>query len=209
MSSLQAVTSMRVAEYDVDIKEPDPELQLLLDVEVLIFEGAGEASLGLSRAGVVSAREEELVEPHLTKLRPAVADEARALWGAGRLRPTESGVALTVVQPDPHLTPPPPPARPGVELQPVQQSCIGALVLQHQAHLLPLVQLQTVTVSNLAANKPVDLAQLPVVVLCVELAGGAARLSLTDMDRKPPAAVITKDCYSLVHSRARNPGGLG
>ena len=42
---------------------PDPELQLLCDVQVLVLEGALEAALGLARAGVVAAGEEELVEP--------------------------------------------------------------------------------------------------------------------------------------------------
>ena len=42
---------------------PDPELELLRDVQVLVLEGALEAALGLARAGVVAAGEEELVEP--------------------------------------------------------------------------------------------------------------------------------------------------
>ena len=42
---------------------PDPELELLRDVQVLVLESALEAALGLARAGVVAAGEQELVEP--------------------------------------------------------------------------------------------------------------------------------------------------
>ena len=60
---LEAVAPEGVGEDDVDVEEPDPELELLRDVQVLVLEGALEAALGLARAGVVAAGEEELVEP--------------------------------------------------------------------------------------------------------------------------------------------------
>ena len=78
MPGLEAVAPEGVGEDDVDVEEPDPELEystvqystvpdpeleLLRDVQVLVLEGALEAALGLARAGVVAAGEEELVEP--------------------------------------------------------------------------------------------------------------------------------------------------
>ena len=63
VAGLEAVAAEGVGEDDVDVEEPDPELELLRDVQVLVLEGALEAALGLARAGVVAAGEQELVEP--------------------------------------------------------------------------------------------------------------------------------------------------
>ena len=65
MAGLEAVAAEGVGEDDVNVEEPDPELELLRDVQVLVLEGALEAALGLARAGVVAAGEQELVEPEL------------------------------------------------------------------------------------------------------------------------------------------------
>ena len=71
---------MRVAEYDVDIKEPDPELQLFLNVEILVLISAGEAALSLSCPRVVRAREEELIKAQLAELCSSVTED----WSRGR-----------------------------------------------------------------------------------------------------------------------------
>ena len=65
MAGLEAVAAEGVGEDDIDVEEPDPELELLRDVQVLVLEGALEAALGLARAGVVAAGEQELVEPEV------------------------------------------------------------------------------------------------------------------------------------------------
>ena len=82
VSSLQTLTAPGVTEDDVDIKEPDPELQLFLNVEILVFKSAGETALCLTGARVVTAREEELIKAELTELCPSITE----FWWRGRRR---------------------------------------------------------------------------------------------------------------------------
>ena len=82
VSRLQPLTAPGVTEDDVDVKEPDPELQLFLNVEILVLISAGEAALSLSCARVVRAREEELIKAQLTELRSSVTED----WRRGRTR---------------------------------------------------------------------------------------------------------------------------
>ena len=121
-------------------------------------------------------------------------------------------MALTVVQPDSHLAPPVSPVVPGVEPHPVQQASVGSLVLEDYGDLEVGLEVVLVTVSQLAANKPVHLTQLPVVVLRVEFACPAALvLSNTNQQGETSAAVVAEQgqCEALVHPRARNSAGQG
>ena len=62
--SKNLIPNLSKVQYTVQYSTvPDPELELLRDVQVLVLEGALEAALGLARAGVVAAGEQELVEP--------------------------------------------------------------------------------------------------------------------------------------------------
>lgn len=82
MSSLQTLTAPGVTEDDVDVKEPDAELQLFLNVEILVFKSAGETALSLTCARVVRAREEELIKAQLTELCSSVTENWRR-WRTG------------------------------------------------------------------------------------------------------------------------------
>ena len=118
----------------------------------------------------------------------------------------------TVVQPDSHLTPPVSPVVPGVEPHPVQPARIGALVLENNSDLEAGLEVMLVAVSDLAANKPVHLAQLPVIVLRVEFPCPAAvLLSNTNQQGVTTATVVPEQgqCEALVHPGARNSAGPG
>ena len=111
-------------------------------------------------------------------------------------------MTLTVVQPHSHLTPPVPPVVPRVKSHPVQPASVGTLVLENYGDPQVGLERVLVTVSDLTANKPVHLAQLPVVVLRVEFARPAALgLSHTDQQGVTPASVVAEDWerQSLVH----------
>ena len=82
MSSLQTLTAPGVAEDDVDVEEPDAELQLFLNVQILVLKSAGETALCLTGARVVAAREEELIKAQLTELRSSVTEHCRR-WRTG------------------------------------------------------------------------------------------------------------------------------
>ena len=119
-------------------------------------------------------------------------------------------MTVTVIQSDPHLTPPISPGVPAVEPHPVQPPSIRPRVLENYGDTEPGLQGVAVTVSDLTSHKPVHLAQLPVIVLRVEFAGPAALVSSTDHQGETAASVIPEQWQrqAPVHPRARNGAGL-
>ena len=192
MPSLQALAQPRGVDR-VNVKEPDAELQLVGDAEVLVLEGAGQPPLLLASARVVSPRPQVLGGGEQAELGGTVAQRRGPGGGLVVLHhhsPPGLPPPLTlhcvtglVVQLHPQLTRPVLPLAPRPHTQPVKLATIGPLVLETKHQVLPHHEL--VTPSQLGANEDIHLVgshpqpstshlpQLPVVVLCVERLSGA------------------------------------
>ena len=136
MTSGESITAQGVGEDGVNIKESDPKLQLLHNVQVLVLECALEAARALASAGVVRPGEQELIQSEVTELRSAIAHCPVVMGLVEQSQCAPGSVVLLMIQSLIDGTVPEDVLIPGVNSDPLQQSSIRPMVLQNHLKII-------------------------------------------------------------------------